>query len=162
MLKLSTKPLILDLKNLKNLKNLKMVCPPWVRLGVWGPLADIRSSILPETCRHMACQDRFEYPMGPQTCPDRPYVNTSHQIWWVLLIWWPKASADYLSHWEHPAHLRHSSNLRHLRHLRHLKTPKPSGAPSWPELRKHSRLPNQLRPSMPWSLERMRSKLWAI
>ena len=57
-----------------------MICPPWVRLGVSGPLAEHKSSILPETCRHMACQDRFEYPMGPQTCHGKPYVNASPQI----------------------------------------------------------------------------------
>ena len=111
MLKLSTNPLISDLKNLKNLKKLKMVCPPWVRLGVSGPLAEHKSSILPETCCHMwmplskfnnfwhkvrilpdscchmVCQDRFEYPMGPQTCHGKPHVNASPQIPCLLFTW---------------------------------------------------------------------------
>ena len=85
MLRLSTKPLILDLKNLKKIKRIKNGLPPLYQIGCPRPLAKHESGILPETCRHMACQGRFEYPMGPQTCPDRPYVNTSHQIWWLLL-----------------------------------------------------------------------------
>ena len=60
-MRLSTNPLIVDLKNLKHLKKLKMVGPPPTSGDcVWGPVPEHKVSILPDTYRHLGCQDRFE------------------------------------------------------------------------------------------------------